>query len=66
MFEENLYERLVVVEEKTKALTNWQKSQNGSLRRMEDRLARLEYWIMGQLAALALMAFSLLWGLVLR
>lgn len=47
-------------------LRGWQKSQNGAIHRVEDhvervntRIEKLQYWIMGQLAAVVMLALSI-------
>lgn len=39
-------------------LERWQESQNGHLVRTEAKVDKLQYWIMGQLAAMLLLALS--------
>lgn len=40
-------------------LEGWQKAQNGHLVRTEAKIDRLQLWIMGQLAALVIMALGI-------
>lgn len=56
-----LAERVAKLEASTDNLVGWQKSQNGSIHRVEDKtdklndkIDKLQYWIMGQLAATVL------------
>lgn len=35
------------LEERVEALEGWQKTQNGTLQRLADRLDRLNWWIVG-------------------
>jgi len=35
------------MEEAIENLEGWQKTQNGSLQRMETKVEKLQYWIMG-------------------
>lgn len=51
--------RIAALERDVDNLKSWQKSQNGSIRRVEDKVEKLQYWIMGQMAALLLLAFSI-------
>lgn len=39
-------------------LEGWQKAQNGHLVRTEAKVDKLQYWIMGQLAAVLLLALG--------
>lgn len=39
-------------------LESWQKTQNGSLSRIDDKVDRLLYWIMGEMAALLMLAIG--------
>lgn len=56
---EGLCVDVVRVEEQTKNLINWQKSQNGRLGKIDEKLDRLNVWIMGLLGT-ALVAVILL------
>ena len=40
-------------------LEGWQKAQNGHLVRTEAKVDKLQYWIMGQLAATLLLALGI-------
>lgn len=39
--------RVAVLEEQVAGLRGWQKAQNGSLQRLESRMDRLNWWIVG-------------------
>lgn len=40
-------------------LKGWQKTQNGTLQRIDEKIDRLVYWIMGEMAAVILLAASI-------
>ena len=39
-------------------LEGWQKSQNGALLRIDQKVDKLLYWLMGEMAALILLAIG--------
>ncbi len=45
---------IVVMEEAIKNLTGWQKKQNGTLIRIEDKVDKLVWWILGTFATFSL------------
>ena len=40
-------------------LKGWQKTQNGTLQRIDGKIDKLVYWIMGEMAAVILLAASI-------
>ena len=40
-------------------LQGWQKTQNGTLQRIDAKIDKLVYWIMGEMAAVILLAASI-------
>lgn len=45
--------------EAIKRLDGWQKTQNGTLQRIDAKIDKLVYWIMGEMAAVILLAVSI-------
>lgn len=41
-------------------LKGWQKTQNGTLQRIDAKIDKLVYWIMGEMAAVILLAATIL------
>lgn len=41
-------------------LKGWQKTQNGTLQRIDGKIDKLVYWIMGEMAAVILLAATIL------
>lgn len=40
-------------------LKGWQKTQNGTLQRIDAKIDKLVYWLMGEMAAIILLAVSI-------
>ncbi|HHY44819.1 MAG TPA: hypothetical protein GX512_03810 [Firmicutes bacterium] len=40
-------------------LQGWQKTQNGTLQRIDAKIDKLVYWIMGEMAAVIILAVSI-------
>jgi len=40
-------------------LQGWQKTQNGTLQRIDAKIDKLVYWLMGEMAAVILLAVSI-------
>ena len=52
------------MEEAIDNLEGWQKKQNGSLQRMEAKVEKLQYWIMGVMATSIFTAITLIFQLL--
>lgn len=52
------------MEEAIENLEGWQKKQNGSLQRMEAKVEKLQYWIMGVMATSIFTAITLIFQLL--
>ena len=57
---------IVVMEEAIKNLTGWQKKQNGTLIRIEDKIDKLVWWILGTFATFGLGIISTVAYIVLN
>jgi hypothetical protein len=47
-------ETIIVMKETIKNLTEWQKKQNGTLIRIEEKVDKLVWWILGTFATFSL------------
>lgn len=59
-------ERVASVETDMDNLKRWQAAQNGTIQRVDAKVDRLQYWIMGTTAAAALNLLLLILSLVLK
>jgi GH25 family lysozyme M1 (1,4-beta-N-acetylmuramidase) len=53
-------ERIATLEAEVANLSGWQKTQNGSIQRVEGKIDRLIFWMLGQTVAFLLSAFLLI------
>lgn len=61
-----LAERLAGVEARVENLETWQKSQNGAILRVDQKVDRLQFWIMGTAVSAALNLLLLIATIVLE
>jgi len=54
-----LKEEVAAMKQDIANLKGWQKTQNGTLQRIDEKIDRLVYWIMGEMAAVILLAASI-------
>ena len=52
-------EKISAIEQDVENLKGWQKSQNSAIYRVEAKVEKLLYWIMGQMAAIIILAISI-------
>lgn len=50
--------------EAIKGLKEWQSKQNGTIQRVDDKLDRLQWWLMGQVVALVFLLVPLVFALI--
>ena len=59
MMDETLCPAHSGISEAVRRLDGWQKSQNGALLRIDQKVDRLLYWLMGEMAALILLVIGI-------